>query len=173
MIRRNRGSPAGRRARDAAGRASEELSGWLSSSFVGKMPTAYLTGVSKKYGKGRCLHEEDRFVQRFVEEKGYVSTNKLVDYLRSAPTYQKGQALPDEAVRRVYHNCSDSQGRLTCEYLIRMAEEVGVSLSDKEAREMVRKYANRKQFLSLEDCLQINERRRRKTSLSKTPSKKK
>ena len=37
---------------------------------------------------------------------------------------------------------------------------------------MIRKYGRRKQFLSVDDCLQLNERRRRRTaSKSKTPKK--
>ena len=57
---------------------------------------------------------------------------------------------------------------------MRMGEEVGVTVTEKEAREMVRKYGKRKQFLSVDDCLAINERRRRKEgSKSKTPKKNK
>jgi hypothetical protein len=37
---------------------------------------------------------------------------------------------------------------------------------------MIRRYGKRKQFLSVDDCLTINERRRKKdTSKSKTPKK--
>ena len=43
-----------------------------------------------------------------------------------------------------------------------MGDEVGVRVTEKEARDMLRKYGNRKQFLSLDDCLHLNDRRRKK-----------
>jgi hypothetical protein len=39
---------------------------------------------------------------------------------------------------------------------MRMAEQSGVALTEKEALAMIRKYGNRKQFLSVDDCLAIN-----------------
>jgi len=37
---------------------------------------------------------------------------------------------------------------------------------------MVKRYGKRKQFMSVEDCLKLNERKRKRaTSLSKTPKK--
>jgi hypothetical protein len=55
-----------------------------------------------------------------------------------------------------------------------MASEAGVTLTEKEARDMIRKYGKRKQFLSLDDCMQLNDRRRKKElSKSKTPKKNK
>lgn len=53
-----------------------------------------------------------------------------------------------------------------------MGEEVGVPISVKEAKEMVRMYGNRKNYLSVDDCLRMNERRRKKAA-SKSPDNKK
>lgn len=107
-----------------------------------------------------------------MEGKKYVSSNKLVEYLQTSMTRVKGQALSDESVRRVYNNCSNPEGKLTLECILRMADESGVAVSEKEARDMIRKYGRRKQFLSVDDCLQLNDRRRKRTaSKSKTPKK--
>lgn len=41
-----------------------------------------------------------------------------------------------------------------------MASDVGVSLTDKEAIDMIKRYGKRKQHLSVDDCLRMNERKR-------------
>ena len=112
------------------------------------MPIPYLTAITKKYNKERVLHEEDKFIQKFVTQKGFVSTSKIADYLKTAPTFKKGQALPEESVKRIY-NASARQGKLTADCLVKMATEVGVSLTDKEAIDLVKRYGKRKQHLSL------------------------
>ena len=172
MIKRSKPASPGKRGKDNAAKASDELINFVKTGFEGQIPLAYLTGITKKYNKERCLHEEDKFIQRFVEGKKYVSSNKLVEYLQTSMTRVKGQALSDESVRRVYNNCSNPEGKLTLECILRMADESGVAVSEKEARDMIRKYGRRKQFLSVDDCLQLNDRRRKRTaSKSKTPKK--
>ena len=75
-------------------------------------------------------------------------------------------------MKRIYNESANSEGRMTAECLIRMAEEVGVQLTDREAFDMVKKYGKRKQHLSLEDCVKMNNRGR-KTATSKSPRKQK
>ena len=102
---------------------------------------------------------EDKFLQRFMQTKGLIDTKKLTDYLKTSNNFHQGKPLSEDAVRRVYHNCSNDEGKLTFEYLIKMGEEVGVPISEKEAKDMIRLYGKRKPFLSVEDCLRMNDRR--------------
>jgi hypothetical protein len=156
MIKRSKQASPGRRVRDGSGRASDELLSFIKTGFDGKIPLTYLTAITKKYNKVHCLHEEDKFLQRFVEGKGFVSTTKLADYLQTNMARVRGQPLSDDSVRRVYNNCANPEGKLTMDSIMRMGEQCGVSVSEKEAREMIRKYGHRKQFLSVDDCLGIN-----------------
>lgn len=64
----------------------------------------------------------------------------------------------------MYNNCANPEGKLTLECLLKSASEAGVPLTEKEAREMIRRYGNRKQFLSIDDCLKLRERRGRQKS---------
>ena len=121
------------------------------------MPVAYVTAITKKYNKERVLHEEDKFIQRFVTQKGFVSTSKISDYLKAAPTFKRGEPLSEESVKRIY-NASAKEGKITADCLVKMAQEVGVSLTDKEAVDLVKRYGKRKQHLSLEDCIRLNAR---------------
>jgi hypothetical protein len=132
MIKRKAASP--KRGRNTSGVASDELLTFLKTGFGGKIPLAYITGITKKYNKERCLHEEDKFIQRFVEGKNYVSANKLADYLQTSMPRVKGQPLTDESVRRVYNNCVNPEGKLTIDQIMRMGEECGVAVTEKEAR---------------------------------------
>ncbi len=82
MIKRSKAAtPGGRRVRDGSGRASDELLTFIKTGFDGQIPLTYLTAITKKYNKERCLHAEDKFVQRFVEGKNYVSASRLAEYL--------------------------------------------------------------------------------------------
>ena len=166
MIKRKNPSPA-HKSKDQAWKPSDDLLNYMKTQYPEKMPVPYLTGITKKYNKQRCLHEEDKFIQKFVTNKGFVSTSKIVDYLKVAPTFKKGQALAEESVKRIF-NASARDGKVTADCLAKMASEVGVSLSDKEAVDLVKRYGRRKQHLSLQDCLRLNGR---KTSTSNISSK--
>lgn len=102
-----------RRGVDQNGKVEEEVLNLVKTGFDGAIPIPYLTGITKKYNKTRCLHEEDKFVQQFVERPGFVSSNKLLEYLKVNMVHPKGQPLSDDAVKRVYSNGVNSQGLMT------------------------------------------------------------
>ena len=56
--------------------------------------------------------------------------------------------MAEESVKRIF-NASARDGKVTADCLAKMASEVGVSLSDKEAVDLVKRYGRRKQHLSL------------------------
>lgn len=107
MIKRSKIAAPSKRGKDNSGKATDELIDFIKTGFNGQIPISYLTGITKKYNKERCLHEEDKFIQRFVEGKNYVSSNKLIDYLKTNMSRAKGEPLSDESVKRVYNNCSN------------------------------------------------------------------
>ncbi len=107
MIKRSKIAAPSKRGRNNSGKATDELINFIKTGFDGKIPIAYVTGITKKYNKERCLHEEDKFIQRFVEGKSYLSSNKLIDYLKTDMSRVKGQPLSDESVKRVFNNCSN------------------------------------------------------------------
>ena len=43
-----------------------------------------------------------------------------------------------------------------------MGDEVGVRVTEKEARDMLRKYGNRKQILNIDDCLHHKNKKKKK-----------
>ena len=131
MIKRSKAhSP--RRARDY--KPSQKLINYLKNDYPDQLPVAYLTAISKKYNKLRVLNAEDKFVQRFVTQKGFVNTSKISEYLKNVPqAHQRGTPLPEASVRRIYDDCANTQGMMTADCLVRMANEVGVNFSEKEA----------------------------------------
>ena len=129
MIKRSKLAAPSKRIKDSSGKATDELINFIKTGFDGKIPITYLTGITKKYNKQRCLHEEDKFIQRFVEGKNYVSSNKLIDYLKTNMSRVKGEPLSDESVKRVYNNCSNPQGKMTIQYIMKMGDEVGVRVT--------------------------------------------
>lgn len=89
MIKRSKvGSSPPRKKRD--GKASEDLLNYLSTDYPEQLPIPYLTAITKKYNKDRVLREEDRFVQRFVTQKGFVNTSKIAEYLKTVPVRTRG-----------------------------------------------------------------------------------
>ena len=62
-------------------------------------------------------------------------------------------------MKRVYGNCSNHDGKLTFEYLMKMGESCGVTVNEKMAKAMVRRYGNRKDHLNLDDCMKVNNRK--------------
>jgi hypothetical protein len=68
------------------------------------------------------------------------------------------------------------EGRLSFEYVLKMAEGSGVAISEKVAKLIVRKYGRRKDHLTPEDCLLVAQRRHSRShsaprTVSKSPKK--
>ena len=55
---------------------------------------------------------------------------------------------------------------------MKMADNCGITIGEKLAKAIVRKYGKKKDHLNVEDCIRINERRNKK-GLSKSPRKEK
>ena len=111
MIKRSRVASPGKKGRQV--KPSEDLLNYLKTDYPEQLPANYLTAITKKYNKERVLREEDKFVQRFVTQKGFVSTNKIAEYLKALPTHTRGQALSEESVRRIYSECANPEGNMT------------------------------------------------------------
>ena len=161
MISRSKVNSVGgarRKPVDKSGKVSDEVLDFIKNSFNDSIPVPYVTAVTKKYNKQHALHADDKFLQRFVEGNGLVSTKKLMEYLKTPMPHPKHAPLSDEAVKRVYRNWVNKDGQITYDSLMQMGEDSGVPVTEKEAKEMVRLYGRRKQFLSVDDMMAMNKR---------------
>lgn len=149
---------------------SAALLDYLSQKYQKAIPLAAITAAQKMYGKGRPLAKEDKFVKRFSDSRGSIDAPKLLEYLGRPETQERGRPLNPEAIGRVYQNFANNEGKLSFEYIMKMAENTGITMTAQLARAIVRKYGRRKDHLDLEDCLRVSERRASR-STSKSPSK--
>ena len=147
------------KSRSVARCASAGLIDFLKQKYDRGIPVSFITATYKLHGRGKALNKEDRFVKRFSDNKGNLDTNKFVDYIGKNEGQEKGKGLTEDAMKRVYGNCSNHDGKLTFEYIMKMGESCGVTINEKMAKGMVRKYGNRKDHLSFEDCMRINKRK--------------
>jgi hypothetical protein len=67
MLKRSKDNSQSRAKRFNSSKASDELLKYIKTSFDDNMPVPYLTAVSKKYARKNCIHEEDKFIQQFIE----------------------------------------------------------------------------------------------------------
>jgi hypothetical protein len=51
MIKRSKIAAPSKRGKDNSGKATDELINFIKTGFDGKIPIAYLTGITKKYNK--------------------------------------------------------------------------------------------------------------------------
>ena len=147
------------KSRSVARCASAGLIDFLKQKYERGIPVSFVTAAHKLYGKGKALNKEDRFVKRFSDNRGNIDTNKFCEYLGKNEVQERGKGLTEEALKRVYGNCSNHDGKLTFEYIMKMGESCGVTINERVAKAIVRKYGNRKDHLNLEDCMKINRRR--------------
>ena len=158
-MRRGSVTPQGKsKSRSLHKLPSSGLVEYLQAQYPKRMPLAALTAASKQYGKGKALTREDPIFKRLAGSASDVPTQSLVDLLSSEENHQKGKQLSDDAVRRVFSSSSNPEGKLTFQYIMKMGEGSGVTISEKMAKAIVRKYG-KKDHLNAEDCLRINTRR--------------
>ena len=149
---------------------SAGLTDFLKAKYDGKVPVAALTAASKLYAKGRPLRKDDRTLKRLSSNSSEVSLSTLSEFLYTE-THEKGKGLSEEAVRRVFGGWAQ-EGKLSFEYVLKMAEGSGVVISEKVAKLIVRKYGRRKDHLIPEDCFAVAQRRHsRSQSAPRTTSK--
>ena len=129
--------------------ASAGLMDFLRQKYERGIPVPLVTAAHKMYGKGKTLTKDDKFIQRFSDRKGNLDTNKFVEYLGKEETMEKGKGLNEESLKRVYENSSNQDGKLTFEYIMKMGERSGITITQQMAKGMVRKYGKRKDHLNL------------------------
>ncbi len=151
--------------------ASGGLVDFLNTQFPKRIPIAAITAATKYYGKGKPLQKDDRIVKRLAGNASDLPTSALVDLLSSPEQHEKGKPLSDDAVRRVYQSYAGPDGQLSFAFLMKMGESNGVTITEKMAKRIVRKYG-KKDSLNAEDCVRINNRRNSK-SYSRSPQKEK
>lgn len=100
--------------------ASVGLIQYLNQKYEKSIPLSALTAAHKLYGKTRALNKEDKFVKRFSDNKGNIDTTRLVEYLGKSEPTERGKGLSDQAVKRVYDNFSNPDGKLTFEFIMKM-----------------------------------------------------
>lgn len=149
--------------------ASPGLTDFLNQQFPKKVPVAAITAATKYFGKGKPLKKDDRIVRRLAGSESEISTATLLDVLNSQETHERGKPLSEEAVRRVYQSYANAEGKLSFEYILKLGEANGITITEKMAKLIVKKYG-KKDHLNVEDCLRVNQRRNSK-SISKSPKK--
>ena len=149
--------------------ASAGLVTFLNDKFPNKVPVAAITAASKYFARGKPLRKDDRIIRRLAGSDADISTSTLIDVLGSQETHERGKPLSDEAVKRVYQSYANADGKLSFEYILKLAESNGVNISEKMAKLIVKKYG-KKDHLNVDDCLKVNHRRNSK-SVSKSPRK--
>lgn len=169
-MRKSSVSPQGKaRSKSLSKVASGGLLDFLKNKYPQRVPIAALTAATKVYGKGKALQKDDKIVRRLAGNASDIPTASLADLLSSAEVHEKGKPLTDEGVRRVYQSFANSEGKLTFEYLMKMGESNGVTVTMKMAKRIIKKYG-KKDFLNSDDCVKINQRRQSR-SQSKSLSK--
>jgi hypothetical protein len=150
--------------------ASPALVEYLNQQYPKKIPIAALTAATKYFGRGRPLKKDDRVIRRLAGSDADLPTATLVDLLGSQETHERGKVLSDEAIKRVYQSFANAEGKLSFEYIMKLGESNGVTITDKVAKLIVKKYGKRKDHLTIDDCIKVNQRRNSK-SVSKSPAK--
>ena len=148
-MRRNNTSISKSKSRSVTRCASVGLIDYLKQKYDRGIPISAVTAAHKLYGRSKPLAKEDRFIKRFSTGRNEVDTNKLIDYLGKPEIQERGKGLNEDAMKRVYGNCSNQDGKLTFEYLMKMGDSCGVTINEKMAKAMVRKYGKRKDHLNL------------------------
>lgn len=151
--------------------ASVGLVGYLNQQYPKKIPVAALTAATKFFGKGKPLKKDDKIIRRLTGSDAEIATSTLIDLLNTNETHERGKVLSEEAVKRAYQTFANPEGKLSFEFVMKMGEGTGVTITEKMAKLIVRKYG-KKDHLNVDDCLKVNTRRYSK-SQSKSPQKEK
>ena len=139
--------------------ASEELIRSLSKVYPDKkVPIAQLTAIAKKYVH-KQLDPNSQLIKRLQVDNKNVSAPKLAEYLQENTHHQKGTRLSDDAIKRAHAAFCNNEGKMTFEYILKKCEEMGIPMTEKVAKGIVRKYGKRKDHLTVEDCSNVIHRR--------------
>jgi hypothetical protein len=156
-------SPQGRtKSKSLTKVASGGLVEYLQDKYPKRIPITTITAATKMFGKGKPLLKDDKIVKRLAGNASDIPTSSLIDLLSSSEHHEKGKTLSDESVKRVYQGFANAEGKLTFEYIMKMGENNGITVNQKMAKMIVKKYG-KKDFLNAEDCVRINKRRQSKS----------
>lgn len=61
-------------------------------------------------------------MKRLSDSNGSINTDKLLQDLQRKDQYIKGQPLSDDAITRVYQSLTNTEGKLSFEYIMKMGE---------------------------------------------------
>lgn len=100
--------------------ASAGLVDFLKKKYDNSIPISIITTAHKLYGAAKPLSKEDRFIKRFSDNRSTLDTNRLLDYFGQVEVLEKGKGLSTEAMKRVYNNCCNQDGKLTFEFIMKM-----------------------------------------------------
>ena len=117
------------KSRSVARCASAGLIDFLKQKYERGIPVSFVTAAHKLYGKGKALNKDDRFIKRFSDNRGNLDTNRLCQYIGKSEVQERGKGLTEDAMKRVYGNCSNHDGKLTFEYIMKMGESCGVTIN--------------------------------------------
>ena len=148
---------------------SQDVVNFVSKKFNNKVPVSFLTGLTKTYCK-KPLDANTPLVKRNSEGK-FVNGQKLTQYLGEKTHHEKGKPLSDEAIKRVFQNICNPEGKLSFEYIMKAADASGISFPAKLAKAAVRKYGKRKDHLNVEDCSRVIKRREERKNVKSAPQK--
>ena len=123
--------------------ASVGLIDFLKEKYPKKVPIAAITAATKLYGRGKPLNKDDRIVKRLAGNASDIPTSSLIDLLSSQEAHEKGKSLTDEGVRRVYQNFANAEGKLTFDFIMKMGESNGITITQQMAKRIVKKYGKK------------------------------
>lgn len=148
---------------------SQEVVNFVTKKFNNKVPVSFLTGLTKTYCK-RPVDATSPLIKRNSEGK-FINGQKLTQYLAEKTHHEKGKPLSDDAVKRVFQNICNPEGKLSFEYIMKAADAVGISFPERLAKAAVRKYGKRKDHLNVEDCMRVLRRREERKNVRSAPQK--
>lgn len=166
-MRKSRARTSKSKSREAS--VSQEVVNFVTKKFNNKVPVSFVTGLTKTYSK-RPVDATSPLIKRHAEGK-FLNGQKLTAYLGEKTHHEKGKPLSDDAVKRVFQNICNPEGKLSFEYIMKAADAVGISFPVRLAKAAVRKYGKRKDHMNVDDCMKVLRRREERKNVKSAPQK--
>ncbi len=90
---------------------SQEVVNFVTKKFNNKVPVPFLTGLTKTYCK-KPVDATSPLIKRNLDGK-FINGQKLTEYLGEKTHHEKGKPLSDDAVKRVFQNICNPDGKLS------------------------------------------------------------
>ncbi len=128
---------------------AEETGDLLKSTYGSRIPPAFVSGLSKKYGR-RVVSLDSKAVKKLIDPKyKSISSEQLMEYLSNKDLHRKGKPLSENSVKRVFENASNADGTITFDRLMTQGQESNINISAALAKTIVRRYGKAQGFLTL------------------------